>query len=100
LDDPPAIRYERVTKPVLARFVVKATSLLDARTPAPPAELLLNAFRSLKSPPVMLTKPLAESLPKLWFVVNGSTTPAFAEPATATAAATPTIEEMKVLFRI
>jgi hypothetical protein len=27
-------------------------------------------------------------------------TPAFAEPATATAAATPTIEEMKVLFRI
>jgi hypothetical protein len=48
----------------------------------------------------MLTKPPAESLPKLWLVVNGSTTPAFAEPATATAAATPTIEEMKVLFRI
>jgi hypothetical protein len=32
--------------------------------------------------------------------VNGSTTAAIAEPATATAAATPTIEEMKVLFCI
>jgi hypothetical protein len=34
-------------------------------------------------------------------VVNESiVTPAFAEPATATAAAIPTIEEMKVLLRI
>jgi hypothetical protein len=43
---------------------------------------------------------LPEFVLKGWTVVNGSTTPAFAEPATATAAATPTIEEMKVLLRI
>jgi hypothetical protein len=41
----------------------------------------------------MLMKPVAESLPKLWVSVNGSTTPALAEPATATAATAP---EMKV----
>jgi hypothetical protein len=49
----------------------------------------------------MLTKPLDESLPKLWFVVNGSTTlgaiPAFAEPATTTAAIEAIIEEVRIL---
>jgi hypothetical protein len=49
----------------------------------------------------MLTKPLDESLPKLWVVVNGSTTlgaiPAFAEPATTTAAIEAIIEEVRIL---
>jgi hypothetical protein len=45
----------------------------------------------------MLTKPLDASLPKLWVVVNGSTTPAFAEPATTTAAIEAIIEEVRIL---
>jgi hypothetical protein len=45
----------------------------------------------------MLTKPPVESLPKLWACVNGSTTPAFAEPATTTAAIEAIIEEVRIL---
>jgi hypothetical protein len=55
-----------------------------------------TASRSLKSAPEMGSQ-LPEFVAKGSAVVNGSTTPAFAEPATTTAAIEAIIEEVRIL---